>query len=111
MAVEPNAHVQSMVAGALSGLPENMPESVQIATANAATTAAVAAVPAPTGDTVNRLWLILVGALALVVFGSFLIGGIYALQNKKAPPEFLVTMFTTAASGLIGLFVKSPTSK
>jgi len=36
--------------------------------------------------------------------------GLYRRFLKAAPPDILTTIFTTTLSGLIGLFVKAPSS-
>jgi hypothetical protein len=110
MAIEPNAHVQSIVAGALEAT-ANATEPVKAAAAGAAATAAANAIPAPSGLTTNILWTILVSSLGLVLIGSVIFGGIYVLQNKASPPDILTTIFSTSLSGLLGLFVKSPSSQ
>jgi hypothetical protein len=48
--------------------------------------------------------------LAAVVLASAIAGIIYALENKAAPPDVVITIFTTSFSGLIGLFVKPPST-
>jgi len=107
----PNTHVESIVAGALNGLPDDASESMKIATASAAATTAAGAIPAPSPSTTNILWTILVGVLGLLLIGSLAFEGIYALMNKHAAPSVVLTIFTTSFSGLLGLFIKSPTSK
>jgi hypothetical protein len=106
----PNAqHLQDMVTAALTAT-ANQPEAVQSAAVNGAATGAAGTVPPPTGMTTNVLWTILVSVLGAVVLGSALSIIIYALGNKAAPPDILTTIFTATLSGLIGLFVKSPSS-
>ena len=67
---------------------------------------------APTDQkTIKNLWLILVvglvAALLISVFGVL----IAVLDGKDTTsPDVLITMFTTTSAGLLGLFVKSPTS-
>jgi uncharacterized membrane-anchored protein len=75
---------------------------------SAAVTAAAANIPQPNAKTTNTLWLMLVSVLGLVVLVSAISGVVYALQNKAAPPDVVITIFTTSFSGLIGLFVKPP---
>ena len=60
----------------------------------------------PSGAEVNRLWTILVAGLVAVTLIA-LIGVIYAVGAGKSP-DVLVTVFTSALTGLIGLFVRSP---
>jgi hypothetical protein len=52
----------------------------------------------------------MVSVLGLVILGSTISIVVYALQNKAAPPDILTTVFTTTLSGLIGLFVRPPSS-
>jgi hypothetical protein len=106
----PNAqHVQDMVTAALTAT-TNESDNVKAAAAGGAASAASGAVPAPTGMTTNILWTILVSVLSAVVLGSAISIIVYALGNKAAPPDILTTIFTTTLSGLIGLFVKAPSS-
>lgn len=60
---------------------------------------------------IGRLWLILVCGLvaALLLSG---VGVLLAVLDGKetTSPDVLITMFTTTSAGLLGLFVKSPTS-
>lgn len=73
--------------------------------------AASAAVPAPTGPEVNTLWKILVTGLAIVLVGA--LGGIIwvvADGSDATSPDVLVTVFSSALAGLIGLFVRSPSA-
>lgn len=61
--------------------------------------------------TIGRLWLILVCGLvaALLLSG---VGVLLAVLDGEelTSPDVLITMFTTTSAGLLGLFVKSPTS-
>jgi hypothetical protein len=98
-----------MVTAALTAT-ANESEAVKSAAVNGAAAAASGAVPPPTGRTANILWTILVSVLSAVVLGSAISIIVYALENKAAPPDILTTIFTTTLSGLIGLFVKSPSS-
>jgi hypothetical protein len=75
---------------------------------SAAVTAAAATISPPNARTTNILWLMLVSVLSAVVLVSGVSAVVYALQNKAAPPDVVITLFTTAFSGLIGLFVKPP---
>lgn len=106
----PNAqHVQDMVTAALTATAGES-EAVKSAAVNGAATASSGAVGPPTPTTTNILWMILVSVLGGVVLGSAIAIIVYALGNKAAPPDILTTIFTTTLSGLIGLFVKSPSS-
>jgi hypothetical protein len=110
MTSAPNAqHLQDMVSAALTAT-TNESEAVRSAAVNGAAAAASGVVPPPTGGTTNVLWTILVSVLSAVVLASAISMIIYALGNKAAPPDILTTIFTTTLSGLIGLFVKSPSS-
>jgi len=106
----PNAqYLHDMVTAALTAT-AGQSEAVQSAAVNGAATAAAGAVPSPSGKTTNFLWTILVSVLGAVVLASAISIIVYALGNKAAPPDILTTIFTTTLSGLIGLFVKSPSS-
>lgn len=85
-------------------------DTVKAAAVGGAATAAAGAVPPPTATTTNILWIILISVLSLVVLGSAISMIVYALENKASPPDILITIFTTTLSGLIGLFVKPPSS-
>jgi hypothetical protein len=100
---QPDVH--TLVTAALNAT-QNESDTVKTAAINAA----AGLVPEPSGRTANLLWLILVSVLAAVVLASAIATVVYALQNKAAPPDILITIFTTAFSGLIGLFVKPPAS-
>ena len=73
--------------------------------------AATAAIPAPTGSGVNALWKFLVVGIVIVLLAA--VGGIIyvvADGNDATTPDVLVTVFSSALTGLIGLFVRSPAS-
>jgi hypothetical protein len=110
----PNPDIHSAVTAALAATAGESDTvrsaAVAAAVAAAATAAAGAAVPPPDQGTARILWLILVPVFGLVVLGSAISGFVYALQNKTAPPDIIITIFTTAFSGLIGLFVRPPSS-
>jgi flagellar basal body-associated protein FliL len=94
--------VNSAVAGV-----SDQPESVKAA---AAAAAAAAAVPPPTGSTVGALWIILVVGLVLALLGA--LGGVFwAVTDGKSTtsPDVALTVFSSVLTGLIGLFVTSPT--
>jgi hypothetical protein len=109
MPPEPNENVHSAIAGALAAT-QNAPESVQAAAVSAAAGAASGQIPAPDSKTTQLLWLILVTVLGAVVLASAIAAVAYILANKASPPDLLITIFTTAFSGLIGLFVKPPST-
>jgi hypothetical protein len=64
----------------------------------------------PTAATTNILWIILVSVLGTVVLGRAVATIVYVLENKSSPPDILITIITTAFSGLIGLFVRPPST-
>lgn len=79
--------------------------------AAAAGGAASAVVPPPPAQDVGWLWRALtVGLIAIMVIA--LAGIIFMLAdgNDKTSPDVLVTIFASVLTGLIGLFVKSPSS-
>jgi hypothetical protein len=100
-------HVQDMVTAALTATAGET-DTVKAAAVSGAATAAGGAIPAPSTGTANILWGIVVSVLGLVTLGSAISIIVYALENKASPPDSLITIFTTALSGLIGLYVKPP---
>lgn len=69
----------------------------------------IAGMPPPTPGARDRLWLIVVAAFALVLFGSFLALSVAVFTiGGKASPELILTMFTTVVGFLAGLFAPSP---
>jgi hypothetical protein len=101
----PQTNVHAAIADALTAT-EGQSDTVK----SAAVTAAAASIAPPNSGTTNTLWLMLVSVLSAVVLASTIAGVVYALQNKAAPPDVVITLFTTSFSGLIGLFVKPPAS-
>ena len=99
--------VHTAVAAALNAT-ANESDAVKSAAVSAAAGAAAGVVPAPDSRTADILWLMLVSVLGAVVLASAIAGVVYILANKAAPPDILITIFTTSFSGLIGLFVKPP---
>jgi hypothetical protein len=78
-----------------------------------AAAAAGAAVPAPSlPSDIGFLWkALVVGLLAVLVIS---LGGIIytvADANDRTSPDVIVTIFSSALTGLIGLFVRSPTQR
>lgn len=72
---------------------------------------AQAAIPSPPGRVVGALWILLVATLSTILLGA--LGGIiYILINPKTgrSTDVIVTIFTAALTGLLGLFVKTPSS-
>ena len=72
--------------------------------------AASAAVPAPTSDQAGPLWKTLVTGLVVILIIS-LVGIIWTVADGKdtTSPDVIVTVFTAALTGLLGLFVKPAT--
>lgn len=85
-------------------------EAVKAAASGGAAAAAAGAIGTPNTGTTNILWIIVVSVLGLVTLGSAISVVVYTLENKASPPDILVTVFTAALSGLIGLFVRPPSS-
>lgn len=96
---------------------ERSTESALAATANqppevkaAAVGAAVAAgVPSPLPSDVAFIWKLLIGGLILALLGA-LAGVIFVVVDgeETTNPDVIVTIFTSVLTGLIGLFVRSP---
>jgi hypothetical protein len=103
------ADVNNAVAAALTAT-QNESDTVKAAAVSAAASAAAGPIQQPDSRTTQILWTILVAVLAAVVLASAIAGIIYALENKAAPPDVVITIFTTSFSGLIGLFVKPPST-
>jgi uncharacterized membrane protein YbhN (UPF0104 family) len=101
----PQENVNTLLTGALTAT-QGESDAIKMA----AITTATRTIPRPGAGTANLLWIILVCVLGGVVLASALAGVIYVLENKVAPPDILVTIFTTSISGLIGLFVRPPTN-
>jgi uncharacterized phage infection (PIP) family protein YhgE len=100
----PQGDVHTLVTAALTAT-QGESDTVKAAAINA-----VGAISPPGTRTANMLWLILVSVLAAVVLASAIGAVVYIMDNKAAPPDILITIFTTAFSGLIGLFVRPPAS-
>jgi hypothetical protein len=66
----------------------------------------------PTQPTVNKLYLLVIGALILILLGaaSVLIG-VFTPTNTAVTMDRVLGIFTTVLSFIIGLFVPSPTQK
>lgn len=73
--------------------------------------AATAAIPPPTPAEAGGLWRLLVGGLVIILIGA-LVGIILTVTDGKnsTSPDVIVTVFASVLTGLIGLFVKSPSS-
>jgi len=57
----------------------------------------------------DNLWLIVVGAFAIVLVGSFLaLASALLFFRSNIAPELILTMFTSVAGFLAGLFTPSP---
>lgn len=73
--------------------------------------AASAVVPPPAPQDVGWLWRALtVGLVAIMVFALAGIIFVLADGNDKTSPDVLVTIFASVLTGLLGLFVNSPSS-
>ena len=98
--------VEATVRDAVDGV-ANEPIEVKAAVGAAAATATT--ITYPPQDQVGVLWKILVLALAVVLVMA-LAGVIWTVVDGKdsTSPEVIVTIFSSALTGLIGLFVKSP---
>lgn len=68
-------------------------------------------VPGPGQGTADRLWQYLVGGLLIILIVA-LIGILWAVLdgNTKTSPDVAVTVFTATLTGLLGLFVSSPST-
>jgi hypothetical protein len=98
--------VQAAVRGAMEGASD---ESIEVKAAVGAAAASVASMPEPPPATVGVLWKILVLALSVVLVIA-LAGIIWTVVdgNQNTSPDVIVTVFSSALTGLLGLFVKSP---
>ena len=97
--------VQQMVRDAMAGAAG---ESVEVKAAVGAA-AAAQSVPTPTGTDAGMLWKILVVALSAILVIA-LAGIIWTVGDGKesTSPDVIVTVFSSALSGMLGLFVRSP---
>jgi hypothetical protein len=106
MTVDGGTGIQESVQQALAGA-AGQPTEVVAAVGQAAASAAVAAeIPPPTQEAAGQLWLALVITLCVILVVD-LAAIIYALVDKR-DTDVLVGIFTTALSGLLGLFVRPP---
>jgi hypothetical protein len=97
----------SNVSTAMTAVGETADPQVKAAVAAAAVTASI---PPPSPAEAAPLWKILVGGLVAVLILA--LGGIIwtvADSDSGTSPDVIVTVFSSALTGLIGLFVKSPT--
>jgi hypothetical protein len=99
--------VQQAVRGAVDGASGEAVEVKAAAVAAAAT--AASRIPEPPPHEVGVLWRILATALSVVLV-SALGGIIWTVVDGRdnTSPDVLVTVFSSALTGLLGLFVKSP---
>ncbi|MEV6631095.1 hypothetical protein AB0M54_10105 [Actinoplanes sp. NPDC051470] len=97
--------VQQMVRDAMEGAAG---ESVEVKAAVGAA-AAAQSIPTPTTSDTGMLWRILVVALSVILVIA-LAGIIWTVVdgNEGTSPDVIVTVFSSALSGMLGLFVKSP---
>jgi hypothetical protein len=103
------------VAKVPDSIEENAEEALA-ATANqpvevkaAAVGAAIAAISSPPPPVVAFIWKMLVGGLILALLAA-LAGIIFVVVDgsESTSPDVIVTVFTSVLTGLIGLFVRSP---
>lgn len=110
------ADEMSSMVGSFKNLPHN--DQRQMATAILQEMAASdaqgavhdAGIGAPSQGIADRLWMIVVSTLAVVMVLA-VVGLVIALFVKvqgSASADVILTVFTTSAAGLIGLFVPSP---
>jgi hypothetical protein len=64
----------------------------------------------PSTSTRDRLWTIVVGAFALVLIGSFMVlaASVFYTSAVNTSVQIILTVFTSVAGFLVGLFVPSP---
>ncbi len=75
----------------------------------AAAAGGAASIPSPDAAAVDWLWKALVlGLVSILVLAIAGVIWTVADGNDKTTPDVLVTIFTSALTGLIGLFVRSP---
>jgi hypothetical protein len=98
--------VQEAVRGAMEGASN---ESVEVKAAVGAAASVASTLQEPPTATVGVLWKILVTALAVVLVIA-LAGIIWTVVDGdgNTSPDVIVTVFSSALTGLLGLFVKSP---
>ena len=99
--------MQQAVRGAMEGAAG---QSVEVrAAVGAAAAAGVGSLSPPPAHEVGALWKILVTALSVVLVIA-LAGIIWTVVDgdEATSPDVLVTVFTSALTGLLGLFIKSP---
>ena len=99
--------VQQMVRDAMEGAAG---EPVEVKAAIGAA-AAAHSVPQPPATEMGTLWKILILALSVVLVIA-LAGIIWTVVDGKesTSPDVIVTVFSSALSGMLGLFVRSPNS-
>jgi hypothetical protein len=99
--------VEQAVRDAVQGVADE-PAEVKAAVGAAAASAATP-IPNPPPAEVGVLWQILVLALSAVLVIA-LAGIIWTVVdgNGNTSPDVIVTVFSSALTGLLGLFVKSP---
>lgn len=101
-----DATIQSQIEQAVAGV-QDQPAEVKAAVGAAAATAAI---PAPTPAGANQLWKFLViGLIVLLLVSLYGIIKTVADGKTSTSPDVIVTVFSSVLTGLVGLFVKSPT--
>jgi hypothetical protein len=98
--------VEATVRDAVDGVAD---EPIEVKAAVGAAAATATTISHPPENQVGVLWRILVSALAAVLVMA-LAGIIWTVVDGKdsTSPEVIVTIFSSALTGLIGLFVRSP---
>ncbi len=98
--------IQAQVAEAVAGV-QDQPAEVKAAVGAAAATAAI---PPPSAEGASQLWkLLILGLIVLLVIALFGIIKTAADGKTSTSPDVIVTVFSSVLTGLVGLFVKSPT--
>jgi hypothetical protein len=69
---------------------------------------ALGPVPNPSHSAADILWIILVSGLVVILVLTIL--GLTHVIGNNVTDDKIVTIFTTVLAGLLGLFVKSPTT-
>lgn len=68
-----------------------------------------AAIPPPTSNAINQLWLIFIMGLSGALLVALIGGIVLAIDGKTT--EVAVTAFSSLLAGLLGLFAPSPTAQ
>jgi hypothetical protein len=106
IAAKPAAQQAAAIQEAINALPDDQKNMVAAAMG--------VRVPDPDQGTSNIVWLIIIGAFALVMVGSVYVlgrGYFVAPVTNGTKPETILTIFTTTTAFLAGLFAPSPVAK